>query len=343
MAMGTNDVPPQAQIQEMVLGFWKTRAIQTAVRLGLPDLMASGPRPGAEIAALANCNADAVYRLLRALVSIGICTNAGGGRFGLSPLGETLRTDVPGSMRGVVLHFGEMMCDMWAHLAECVRTGKTARTLLGQSGAFDLISANPETAAIFNSAMAQTTRAVASAVVAAYDFSAVGKLIDVGGGYGQLLATILRANPQMRGIVFDMEHAAEGARRELAAAGVADRCEIAVGDFFKEVPAGADAYILKSIIHDWDDERSIAILRNCRRAGGKDARVLLVERVVPERITVAPEDQLTAMLDLNMLVGPGGRERTEAEFGKLFEAAGLRLVRVVPTSSGSAVIEAAPA
>jgi orsellinic acid C2-O-methyltransferase len=343
MAMSTDDISPQAQIQEMVRGFWKTRAIQTAVRLGLPDLMASGPRPAAEIAAQANCNADAVHRLLRALVSIGICADAGEGRFGVTPLGETLRSDVPGSMRGVVLHFGEMMCDLWAHLAECVRSGSSARKLSGAGDDFSFLAANPEVAAVFNSAMAQMTRQIAAAVIAVYDFSGIEKLMDVGGGYGQLLATILQANPAMRGILFDMGHAADGARRELAAAGVGGRCEVAVGDFFKEVPAGADAYILKSIIHDWDDERSIRILRNCRRAAEKGARVLLVERVVPERMQVAPEDQLTAMLDLNMLVGPGGRERTESEYRKLFGAAGLRLTRIVPTRSGSSVIEAQPA
>lgn len=341
--MSSKEVPPQAQLQEMVRGFWKSRVIVSAIRLGLADLMARGPRPFADLAAEANCDADGVHRLLRALVSIGISIDAGGGRFGLTPLGEMLRSDVPGSMRGAVLHFGGMMYDAWANLAECVRTGKSARALEGQNHAFDLFSADPKAAAIFNSAMAQNTRIVAAAVVKAYDFSGIGKLVDVGGGYGQLLATILRANPAMHGTVFDMEHAAEGARRELAAAGVADRCEVVVGDFFKGVPAGADAYIMKSIIHDWNDERAIAILKSCRHAAGARAKVLLVERVVPERVTVAPEDQATTMLDLNMLVGPGGRERTEAEYAKLFEAAGLRLARVVPTASGSAVIEAAPA
>jgi orsellinic acid C2-O-methyltransferase len=341
--MATSEIPPQAQIQEMVSGFWKTRAIHAAVRLGLADLMGSGPRSAADLAARCDANADAVYRLLRALVSIGICLDADGGRFALTPLGDALRSDSPRSIRGMVLHLSEMMWNSWSHLDESVRTGKTARELSGQSGAFDFFDANPEAAAIFNSAMAQFTRMVGAAVVAVYDFSAIGTLIDVGGGYGQLLATILRANPKMRGVVFDMEHAADGARRELTAEGVADRAQFTVGDFFKEVPTGADAYILKSIIHDWNDERSTAILRNCRRAAGANAKVLLVERVVPERMRVAPEDQATAMLDLNMLVGAGGRERTEAEFGALFRVAGLRLVRVVPTASGSAVIEAVAA
>jgi hypothetical protein len=342
MVMGTDDVPPQVQIQELVSGFWKTRAIHAAVRLGLADLMGRGPQPAAELAAQCKANADAVHRLLRALVSIGVCIDAGGGRFGLTPVGDTLRSDAPGSMRGMVLHLSEMMWDSWSHLDESVRTGKTARALQGQSQAFEFFDANPEAAAIFNTAMAQFTRRVAAAAVAAYDFSAIATMVDVGGGYGQLLATILRANPKMRGVVFDMEHAADGARRELAAAGVIDRCDVAIGDFFKAVPPGAGAYILKSIIHDWDDERAITILRNCRSAARTTARVLLVERVVPERIQVAPEDQATAMLDLNMLVGAGGRERTEAEFARLFEAASLKLVRIVPTAAGMAVIEAAP-
>lgn len=341
--MSAGDVPPQAQIQELVGGFWKTRAIHAAVRLGLADLMGNGPRSAAELAARCGAKADAVHRLLRALVSIGVCFDADGGRFGLTPVGETLRADSPGSMRSMVLHMSEMMWESWSHLDESVRTGKTARELAGQSAAFEFLDANPEEAAIFNTAMAQFTRRVAAAAVQAYDFSAIATMVDVGGGYGQLLATILRANPKMRGVVFDMEHAAEGARRELAAAGVAGRCEVVVGDFFKEVPAGADAYIMKSIIHDWNDERSISILRNCRRAAGTAARVLLVERVMPERIQVAPEDQSTAMLDLNMLVGAGGRERTKAEFAKLFEAASLKLVRIVPTAAGMAVIEAVPA
>jgi O-methyltransferase domain/Dimerisation domain len=341
--MNPESMPPQARIRQLVGGFGTTRAIHAAVRLGLPDLMAKEVRTADEIAAEAGCDADAVFRLLRALASLGLCVHAGDRRFEITPLGETLRADAPNSMRAMVLHMSEMMAELWTHLPDCVRTGKTARRLLSRGEDFGFLEADPQAAAEFNSAMAQNTRAIAGAVVAAYDFSAIHRLIDVGGGYGPLLLTILKANPKMRGVVLDLEHAAEGARREIAAAGLADRCEFGVGDFFKEVPAGADAYILKSIIHDWDDERAIAILRNCRRAAASGAKVLLVELVVPEQMGTSPQDQATAMLDLNMLVGPGGRERTEAEFRRIFEAAGLRLVRVVPSASGSAVIEGAPA
>jgi hypothetical protein len=210
-----------------------------------------------------------------------------------------------------------------------VRTGLPAPKLLGAKETFEGMAADPEGAAIFYQAMVETTRQAAGAVVKAYDFSGVRSLVDVGGGYGVLLAAILKAYPEMRGKDFDLPHCQEGATRLLAEGGVDGRAEFVAGSFFESVPAGADAYILKSVIHDWDDERSLAIFKNCREAMKNGARLLIIEPTVPERVGSSSHDGVIIGSDLNMLVMAGGRERTEAEFRGLLEASGLRIERIV--------------
>jgi hypothetical protein len=217
----------------------------------------------------------------------------------------------------------------WEFLVDCVRTGQPAPKLLGEKETFEAMAADPEGAAIFYQAMVETTRQAAGALIKAYDFSGVRSLVDVGGGYGVLLAAILAAYPEMRGKDFDLPHCQEGATRLLAESGVDGRAEFVAGSFFESVPAGADAYILKSVIHDWDDERSLAIFKNCRAAMKNGARLLIIEPTVPERVGSSSHDGVIIGSDLNMLVMAGGRERTEAEFRALLEASGLRVARIV--------------
>jgi hypothetical protein len=233
----------------------------------------------------------------------------------------------------------------WGDLPHCVRTGQSGMRHLFGMGSFEYLAAHPEEAATFNQAMADITRQTARAVVAAYDFSPFRTVIDVGGGNGTLIAAILAGTPTLRGVVFDLPSGNAEAPRQLAAAGVAERCQVVAGDFFRAVPSGADAYILKSVIHDWDDEPSVTILRNCRDAIAPTGKLLLVERVMPERMEASPGHVRAAMLDLNMLVMPGGRERTAAEYAALFAAGGFELARILPLPEavGASLIEARPA
>lgn len=334
-------LPPRAELRRMLNGFWYLPVLRAAARLGIPDLLAKNTMTATELATATGANEDAVRRLMRALVTVDVVTEAGGdGKFSLAPVGQLLRADAPDSMRAMVLHFAEIMWPSWSSLVDSVRGGKSARQLLGQEDVFGALAADPEKAEVFNAAMAQFTRQAAQEVARHYDFARIGKLVDVGGGYGELVITILRAYPSMRGIIYDMEHSAEGARRNIAHAGLEARCEFVAGDFFKNVPGGADACILKSIVHDWDDARAVTILKNCRAAMARHGRVLIVERIMPDTPQTTPEHQALAMADLNMLVGPGGRERTEAEFRALLAAAGLRLARIVKLGEGPGVIEA---
>jgi ubiquinone/menaquinone biosynthesis C-methylase UbiE len=329
------------KLVETMEGFRATQVIYVAAKLAIADLLADEPKSIGELAEATSTNAHALHRLMRALVTLGVCEEPRDGVFGLAPAGQYLRTGVPGSVRYRAMHCGQLW-PIWGELLYSITTGESARKRLTQTAGFEHLSRDPEAAEIFNGAMAEITREVGAAVVRTYDFSQIRTIVDVGGGYGTLVATILKANPHMRGKVLDMAHAADGARQLLEKFGVADRCEFVEGSFFESVPAGADAYILKSIIHDWDDERSVAILKTCRRAMGPNARLLIVERVMPERLGTSAPHRAMAFGDLNMLVAPGGQERTETEFRRLFEQSGFRLVRLVPAGlAGIHVIEAA--
>lgn len=328
---------------QMINASWMSQAIYVAARLGIPDLLAQGPMKSADLAKTTETHPRALYRLMRALATLGLCNELEDGRFELSPLGSHLRTDVQGSLRHWAINWGGYLWQTWGNLLHSVRTGETGRKLATGHSGFERFSQDPEAAAVFNKAMVEFTRQMTAGVVSAYDFSAITKIVDVGGGYGELLAAILQANPKMRGMLFDLPHAIEGAKKHLAEAGVAERCEIVAGSFFESVPGGADAYILKSIIHDWDDDRSIAILKNCRKATDRRGKVLLVERLMPARVQPSAADRAIAMSDLNMMVAPGGAERSEAEYRALFNAAGLNLARIVPTPAFFNVLEALPA
>lgn len=327
---------PLLALQDMILGKWVAQAVSVAAKLGIADLLKEGPRECDELARANQVHAGSLYRLLRALAGVGVFQEVAGRRFGLTPMAEFLRSDVPGSLRAVATMAGEdWTWRPWGDLYRSVKTGERAFDEVFGVPPFEYLAANPAAAAVFDEAMTGWSMQNSAAVVSAYDFSGIGTLMDVGGGHGYLLATILKANPSVRGILFERPAVAEGAEERLAAEGLAGRCTVVTGDFFAGIPEGADAIVLKSVIHDWDDRRATTILRNCAAAVGPGGRVLLAEMVIPP----GNDRHVGKLLDLEMLVMAGGRERDEAEFGELLAAAGLRLARIVPTRSPTCVIE----
>jgi len=312
-------------------------ALGAVAQLGIADHLADGPKTAADLAARTGASEDAIYRVLRALAVTGVFTETTPRTFALTPAASLLRSDVPGSVLDLVL----WMCDafhfrVYAELAQAVKTGEPIGDKVVGMPVFEYLERNPELGARFNNAMTNFSAGVAPAVLEAYDFNGIGVLVDVAGGHGMLLSTILRQYPSMRGILFDAPHVIAGATAP-DALGVASRIEKVAGDFFKAVPAGGDAYIMKHIIHDWNDERSGVILRNIRTAlGGKPrGKVILVEAVIKP----GNEPDLSKFIDIEMMLLPGGRERTEAEFKALFERNGFRLTRVVPTQAPLWVVE----
>lgn len=333
------EAPPQAAMLQMISGFWISRAIYIVAKLGIADHLADGPKTADEIAAATGAHAGAIYRILRALSSVGVLTEEADRRFGLTPLSETLRTDAPGSLRAfATVELGEEHYPAWGELLYSVKTGGIAFDKHFGMPIWEFFAKNPENARTFDDAMTNVSLAVKDAVLASYDASSIRKLVDIAGGHGSLLASILKANSEMRGVLFDLPNVVEGAKKRMEAEGLSDRCEVVAGNFFESVPEGADAYILKWIIHDWDDERSIAIFKNIRRAMAEGGKLLLVEAVVPE----GGEPHFSKFIDLNMLVMTGGRERTEEEYRLLLEAGGFKLTKVIPTESPVSIIEAAP-
>ena len=322
---------------QLITGFWVSRAIYVAAKLGLADLVKDSPKTADELARLTGTHSPSLYRALRALASVGVFTDDGRGRFAQTPLSETLRSDTPGSLRALaIVELGQEHYPAWGNLMHSVKTGEIAFDNLFKQNAWEYYAQNPEDASNFNESMRGLTEMVNVAVLEAYDFPGVDKLVDVAGGTGKLISAVLVAHPRMRGVLFDLPHVIAEAGPLLDAAGVRDRCETSTGDFFRSVPEGGDAYVMKWIIHDWDDEKSTAILKNIRRAMDEKGKLLLIEMVVPE----GNQPDLSKFLDLDMMVMTGGRERTEAEFNSLLAASGFKLTRVVRTASPICVIEA---
>jgi hypothetical protein len=331
--------PPQAVLSQMINSYWVTGAICAAARLGVAAALGDGPRPIGQLATQVGAHTESLYRLMRALAGVGIFTEGPDRTFSHTPLSLALRPGVPGSMHGLAAMTGLLHLRAWPEIAHAVRTGETAFSKVFGKELFEHTTADDEAGQAFDEAMAGYTAASAGAVVGVYDFSPFQKIVDVGGGNGALIAAILDKHPRASGVTFDLPASAERARATLAARGLAGRCEAVGGDFFQAVPSGGDAYALKMIVHDWDDERSIAILKNVRKAIRPDGRVLLMEAVIdPASGAGAPGK----MLDINMLVMTGGRERTADEFAALFRASGLELTRVVPANPQLAVVEARP-
>jgi O-methyltransferase domain/Dimerisation domain len=322
----------------IISGYRASRAIHVAATLGIADLLQDGLKSVDELAEATGTHAPTLRRLLRALASMGIFTEVDG-RYGLTPLAEHLRTDAPGSVRAWAMNIGLLShWTSWGHLLESVRTGEPAFPQLYGTTMWDYRAGRPEENAIFNAAMTSLSAGAVDAVVRSYDFSGIHLLVDVGGGEGSLLGAILAANPTLRGVLFDQPHVVATAGALLEQAGVAERCEVIGGSFFDSVPAGADAYLLKSIIHDWDDDTAIEILRRCRAAIAGTGKLLVVEAVVQP----GNEPDPAKLSDLNMLVLVGGQERTAGDFGRVYSEAGFRLTRILPTGSGTSIVEGAP-
>ena len=328
------------QLLEMVNSSWTTQAIYVAAYLRIPDLLAGDARSTPELARATGAHAPALRRLMRSLVTIGICCVRGDDCYELTAVGSLLRADVADSLRSWTLHWGGTMWPVWGNLLHSVNTGESARKLATGSEGFDLLEADPESAANFNRAMVELTRLDSANIVSACDFSGMTTVMDVGGGYGELLAAILEANPALRGAVFDRPHAMANGRWKMEATLLAHRCDFVEGDFFASIPGGADAYVLKSVIHDWNDEHSRMILRNCHRAMHERARLLLIERIVPTRLEASAAHRAIARSDLNMLVGLGGMERTESEYRALLDATEFQVVSVKSAGPTFGIIEA---
>ena len=337
-------LPSGLALYQMAIGHFVSRALYLAAKLGLADLLGEGARDHRELAKATETHAPSLNRVLRLLASVGVFEELDGGKFTLTPLGEMLRSDVPGSMRASVMLFaGVGIQDSWKELEYCVRTGEPAfRRTAPDADPFTQMAQDPEAAALFDKAMATFAPQTAAAVAAAYDFSGFTRIADVGGGNGALLIGILQANPGLRGVVFDQPHVAARAQEQVTVVGLADRCDVIGGSFFDRVPSGADAYLLKHVIHDWNDERAMAILKNCRAPIPAIGKLLIVEGVYPARVDHSLDSRGATTTDVNMLVCTGGRQRSEAEFRDLFAASGFRLTRVVPTPARVCVIEGAP-
>lgn len=335
-----DSAPPEVVLTQMITGSLGSQAVYVAAKLGIADLLAEGPKNVDELAAAADADAPSLYRVLRALASFGVFAEQDNKVFELTPTADLLRSDSPRSLRDLAIFMGEdWHWKVWGQTLYSVRTGQAAWSKVHGQEVFPYFAANREAAKIFDRAMTSLSNLAINAVVAAYDFSGIETLVDVAGGHGRLLTAILEANPTVNGVLFDMPHVIEGAKENPGVEAAGSRCELKTGDFFVDVPKGADAYIMKHIIHDWDDERALQILRNIRRVMKNDGRVLLVEAVITPR----NEQDFGKLLDIEMLVSPGGKERTAAEYDDLFAQAGLWLSRIVPTKSPYSVIEAVAA
>jgi hypothetical protein len=335
-APATGEMPPEAILIQIQFGALLAQALSVAAELKIADLLADGPKTVKELAAATGSHERSLYRILRSLASTGVFREVADQVFAQTPQSEPLRSDAPVSMRNGAIFMGAPWhWQVWGDLRHSVKTGQPAwgKQLGGE--VFDFFAKNPEASEIFNNAMTDMSVSSAQPIVDAYDFSGMKTVADIGGGHGYFLAQILKANPNVQGILYDMQHVVDGAASLLAEEGVDGRVTTIPGSFFDSVPPGADAYVMKHIIHDWDDERSIKILRNIREALGDNGRVLTCEVVVPE----GNDPHFSKVMDLEMLVSPGGVERTENEYRELYAAAGLKLNRIVPTVNPYSIIE----
>jgi hypothetical protein len=323
-------------MQELVLGAWISQGITAVADLGVADALAAGPLPIDELAGRVRADPDALGRLLRALISKGIFARRDDGRYELTPLAEQLRSDVPASMAAMARFIGSRQHrEHWSLLTDAIKTGRSGVPALRGKGFFDYLGDEPEFAQIFNDAMTGLSGLSIGPVVDAYDFTRFGTIVDVAGGHGRLLAAILASAPDAQGVLYDLPEVIAGASALLRENGVAERVRLAEGSFFDGVPAAGDAYVLKHIIHDWDDEPSVRILRNVRSAAAPGAALLLIETVIPEDDSAS----VAKWVDMEMLVINDGRERTAGEYRRLFDEAGFEMIGVVDTASRFSIIE----
>lgn len=331
------ELPPHAAIIQMGTGYWVSRIVNMAARLDLADHLADGAKTAGDLAGRLEVQERALHRLMRSLSSLGILRDEGEGKYGLTPLGEAMKEGAPGAAKDAVLSMGgNAMWKVWEHFDHSMKTGEPATEKALGMPIFDYMGQHPELAKQFNGAMVGIHGAEPPAVAAAYDFSQFGTVTDIGGSTGNMLGHILTRHTEQKGVLFDLPHVVKDAPPLLEEYGVADRVTIEEGSFFDSVPAGSDAYILSHIIHDWSEEQCLTILRNCRDAMHDDSKLLIVEFVLPE----GDEPHIGKMLDIVMLVLPGGEERTPAEYSELLSKAGLKMTNVIPTNSPASIVEA---
>jgi len=336
----SEELPPHLKVVQMGRAFIVSRTVYAAAKLALADHLATGPKSAAELAGPMQVHAPSLHRLMRTLASLGVLTERPEQRFALTAVGEALKTDAPGAARSSVLYVGNPAAQRgWDLLVYSVQTGKTGFEKANGMALFDYLAGHPEDASLFSEMMVAIHNQEPPAVAAAYDFSPFRTIVDVGGATGNMLAAILGAHPEPRGILFDRPHVVKDAPALLQSRGVSERVSIEGGDFFERVPNGADAYLLSHIIHDWTENQSLAILANLRKAMTPTSRLLIVEMV----LTAGDSPHPGKMLDITMLSQTGGEERSEAEYGALLNKAGFRLTRVIPTASAASIVEAVPA
>ncbi len=338
-----NNLSLKYKLLDLVTSSWKSQAIYVAAELKIADYLLEAPKTTDELAEKTGTHARALKRLLSGLSSIEVFRQVDDDLFEITPMGKLLCSDSNESLRSWALWWGTNLWQTWGNLLYSVQTGESARKLISGKDGFDHLKGNSEAAEIFNNALVELTRLAAESIVNAYNFSEFDTVMDVGGGYGELLITILDKNLNCKGILFDLPHAKVGAKKRFKQAGLKHRFEFVEGDFFDSVPPGADAYILKSVIHDWNDEDSRSILENCRKAIKPDSRLLLAEQILPDKFDVLSNHQSLARSDLTMIAALGAGERTEAEFKALLKSSGFSVTKIVSAGPTFSVIEAEPA
>ncbi len=332
-------MPPHVQLIELARGHWLSHIVYVAAKLNLADHLAAGPRNAETVAVLTRTHAPSLYRFMRALAGLGILAENSRHEFSLTPMGEALKTGAPGSARATILTIAsDWMIAGFRQLLYSIETGKSGLEKTLGMPIFDWLAQNPGEASLFSETMIGVHGAEPAAIAASYDFSPFVRIVDVGGASGHLLTTILGRHAGPRGILFDLPHVVRDAPALIQSRGLSDRVSIAKGSFFERVPNGGDAYLLSHIIHDWPEEQCITILDNCRQAMRIDSRLLIIEMVLPDDNAPHPGQ----ILDMMMLVGPGGQERTAAEYGSLVAQAGFEITRVIATGSPSSIVEAVP-
>ena len=327
------------KLLQMMTGYWVTQALYVAAKLGIADLLCDGPVNCDDLARTTSTHAPSLYRTLRALASVGVFSELTPGQFGLTPLAALLQSAAPNSMRALAVMYAEEQYRAWGEMLYSVRTGQPAFEHQFGMGVFEYFVQNPEAGAVFNEAMTGLTTQIADVLANVYDFSGFKTIVDIGGNRGTVIAAILQRYPTARGILFDRPNVVASAADHLAEAGVEDRCQCIGGDFFSAVPSGGDAYLLASILHDWDDDRCVAILTKCRQVMPAHGKLLIVEVVLPE----GDVPHFGKWVDLHMLVLASGRERTAEQYENLFLAGGFKLASVRPIPSGQSLLEAVPA
>ncbi|HYK25274.1 MAG TPA: methyltransferase [Steroidobacteraceae bacterium] len=327
-------------LSALINGYWASQVLNVAATLGIADRLAPGPRSAEELAAAAQAHPLSVFRLMRALQTLGVCRAIEGGRFELTAAGQFLRADVPGSLRGRALFTGDLLWRQFGDLNHVVRTGERTRAVVSGPEGFAALAADPARLDAFQQAMAEGSVRAARDALRVFDFGRFTSVLDLGGGYGGVLAVLLASHAGMTGAVCDLAFLEQPATRYLERAGVADRARFVAGDFFQSVPSGYDAYVMKFVIHDWDDEHAARILTNCRAASAPSTRVILLEQVVPDVLGTSTADQAVIRADLTMMT-VGGKERTVEEYRTLLAGAGWRLTRIARASAEFSVLEAA--